>query len=185
MYPPRRGLVISQLWPSLTTELISKHLEHKIYTAKGHISQERQGLQSTAATNSNIYVDFVPSHKPLRTHKCFITIKQLDKLQGKSYSDLTGCFPIPSSRGNEYILVIYDYNSNAILAEAIPNRQAATIRDATLTMLEKLKTGEFVPKLHILDNECSGLLKSAFHKHKIIFQLVPLQPSKPSRHFKK
>ena len=59
------------------------------------------------------------------------------------------------------------------MAEAIPNRQAATIRDATLKMLEKLKTGGFVPKLHILDNECSELLKSAFQKHKITFQLVP------------
>lgn len=45
--------------------------------------------------------DFVPSHEPLQAHECFITIKQLDKLQGKSYSDLTGCFPIPSSCGNE------------------------------------------------------------------------------------
>ena len=118
-------------------------------------------------------MDFVPSQEPLRTHECFITIKQLDELQGKSYSDLTGRLPILSSRGNEYIIVIYDYDSNAILAEAIPNRQKATIRNATLKMLEKLKTGGFVPKLHILDNECSGLLKSAFEKHKITFQLVP------------
>ncbi|GFH48944.1 hypothetical protein CTEN210_05420 [Chaetoceros tenuissimus] len=40
-------------------------------------------------------------------------------------------------------------------------------------MLDKLKTGGFTPKLHILDNECSALLKAAFHKHKIKFQLVP------------
>ncbi|GFH47516.1 hypothetical protein CTEN210_03991 [Chaetoceros tenuissimus] len=156
-------------WPGLTTELISKHLDPKIYTAKGHIAQEKQGLRSTSQTDT----DFLPEQETKRTHECFVTIEKYDELNGKSYSDLTGRFPIPSSRGNEYIVVIYDYDANAILAEAIPNRQAATIRDATIKMLDKLTTGGFTPKLHILDNECSALLKAAFHKHKIKFQLVP------------
>lgn len=38
------------------------------------------------------------------------------------------------------ILVVYDYDANAILAEAIPNCQAETICDATMKMLEKLTT---------------------------------------------
>jgi hypothetical protein len=37
--------------------------------------------------------------------------------KGQIYSDLTGRFPVTSSRGNKYLLVVYDYDSNAIIAE--------------------------------------------------------------------
>lgn len=97
--------------------MISKHLEPKIYTAKGHILQEKQGHWTTSTDTLPIPdLDLYPKQEPLRTHDCFVTIKQVDQLDGKSYSDLTGRFPIPSSRGNEYILVAYDYDLNAILA---------------------------------------------------------------------
>ena len=78
-------------WPGLTSELISKHLEPKIYTAKGHILQEKQGLQSTSTDTLPIPdLDLNPEQEPLQTHECFITIKELEQLDGKSYSDLTG-----------------------------------------------------------------------------------------------
>jgi hypothetical protein len=41
---------------------------------------------------------------------------------GKSYSDLTGKFPVRSDRGNLYVLVVYLYNDNAILVEPMKNR---------------------------------------------------------------
>ena len=52
----------------------------------------------------------------------------------KSYSNQTGKFPIPSSRGNHHIIVLYHYDTNTIHAVAIPNRQAASIRDAWETI---------------------------------------------------
>ena len=36
-----------------------------------------------------------------------------------AYTDLTGRFPYRSSRGNEYILVLYHYDGNAILLEPL------------------------------------------------------------------
>ena len=38
-------------WPGLDCNLVSKHLRSKIATAKGHLNQERQGLQSTKQHN--------------------------------------------------------------------------------------------------------------------------------------
>ena len=35
-------------WPGLTTSLVKKHLPRSIFTAKGHMNQERQNLQSTS-----------------------------------------------------------------------------------------------------------------------------------------
>jgi hypothetical protein len=46
---------------------------------------------------------------------------------GKSYSDLTGRFPVRSERGNLYVLVVYLYDDNAILVEPIKNRGEAGI----------------------------------------------------------
>ena len=47
-----------------------------------------------------------------------------------SYIDLTGRFPYKSTRENEYILVGYHYDANAILATRLKNRQAASIINA-------------------------------------------------------
>ena len=40
---------------------------------------------------------------------------------------MTGRFPYKSARGNQYILAVYHYDINAILAQPIKNREAATI----------------------------------------------------------
>ena len=37
-------------WPGLTADLISKHLPKSLATAKGHLNQERQNLQSTQSS---------------------------------------------------------------------------------------------------------------------------------------
>jgi hypothetical protein len=38
---------------------------------------------------------------------------------GQIYTDQTGRFPITSSRGNKYIMILYNYESNDILAEPL------------------------------------------------------------------
>jgi hypothetical protein len=38
---------------------------------------------------------------------------------GLIYTDKTGRFPVASSKGNKYIMILYDYDSNAILAQSI------------------------------------------------------------------
>jgi hypothetical protein len=38
---------------------------------------------------------------------------------GQIYTDQTGCFPVVSSKGNTYIMVLYEYDGNAIFTEPI------------------------------------------------------------------
>jgi hypothetical protein len=40
-------------------------------------------------------------------------------ITGQIYSDQTGRFPVLSSRGSKCFMVVYDYDSSAILAEPI------------------------------------------------------------------
>jgi hypothetical protein len=174
----RRGHLTT--WPGLTTQLISKHLPKSIATTLGHQDQEAKNIRSTKnTTQKNIFPvdekemleDLSPSLEP-RTHQlCAMLFDKSEILT--SYSDQTGRFHIPSSRGNNYIFVLYNRDTNSIHAVAIPNRQAANIRDAWEKTHKLLVHQGHPPELHILDNECSQSLKDAFAKHHVAFQRVP------------
>ena len=68
-------------------------------------------------------------------------------MKRKGFSDLTGVFPHMSSRGNLDVMVMYDYDSNKILAEPIKKRQAETIQDAFLKIHKVLKSRGSEPKV--------------------------------------
>ena len=56
------------------------------------------------------------------------------------FSKITGVFPHKSSRRNVYVMIMYDYDTNAIMAEPIKNRQAPTIRNTFLNIHKTLKS---------------------------------------------
>ena len=176
----RRGHL--HTFPGLTTSLIVKHLPKSLATSLGHQDQEFKNLRSTTAwlpstpTSSSFDEiidpdDFAPP-LALRSHQvCAMLFDKRTIL--KSYSDQTGRFPVPSSRGNHYVFVLYHQDTNSIHTVAIPNRKAASIRDAWETTHKMLIHQGHPPALHILDNECSQDLKDAFQKYRIAFQRVP------------
>ena len=47
-----------------------------------------------------------------------------------TYSDQTGRFPYMLSRGNEYVMIMCDYDTNTILSAPLKNRQAKSITEA-------------------------------------------------------
>ena len=71
----------------------------------------------------------------------------------KTYGDLCGRFPVQSSRGNNYVMVIYAYDANAILAEPLKNRSAGEIVKTWKILNEKLEKAGVSPLIYILDNE--------------------------------
>ena len=87
--------------------------------------------------------------------------------------DLSGRFPHKSSQGSQYLLVIYDYDSNAILVEPLQSWQAAKINSAWKTIHKKLSRGGNEPNLYIIDNEASNELKQSMAKHTVDYQLAP------------
>ena len=94
-------------------------------------------------------------------------------MTGEAYSDQTGQFPIPSSAGNKYIFVLYDYDSSYITAIAIPSRTKEQILGAYKSAITMLTKRGFKPQLHRLDNEASTILKEYMHEEDIDFQLTP------------
>ena len=155
-------------WPGLTEKLVRRFLEPTVATAKGHLNQERKNLQSTKLPSQDTINDFFPpSDTPnVKTTEICAALFPFTAKE-TAYVDLTGRFPYRSSRGNQYFLVIYDYDSNAILAEVLKNRTAGEIKHGFMKLNSILSNCGCQPKLYILDNEASNALKNGLTKHMI------------------
>jgi hypothetical protein len=168
-------------FPGLTLAGLRRNPPQSLATAKGHQDQTRQNIRSTknkptvippdeTTTPAHQEDDFHPAHLDTRSHQCFVTFMEAT---GQVYTDQTGKFVSPSSTGNNYIMILYDYDSNHIFAEPFPNRQAATLLKAYQRLHKRLCTAGLKPQLQRLDNECSTILKDYLHEEDIDFQLVP------------
>jgi hypothetical protein len=73
----------------------------------------------------------------------------------------------------KYIIVVYDYNSDAILAEPLINHTAREILRTYTSIHTLLVKRGLRPRLRRLDNKASNILKDFMAKEDIDFQLVP------------
>ena len=119
-------------FPGLNNQKLLKHLSTSIVTYLRHLDQEHKNLQLTKKVKSKLDIEedkyFYPEIETVNTHDLCTTIIHFNTKR-KGFRYLTGALPHKSSRGNLYIMVMYDYYSNAILSEIIENKQAATIHD--------------------------------------------------------
>jgi hypothetical protein len=92
---------------------------------------------------------------------------------GQIFTDQTGRFPVVSSKGNKYVMVLYDYDSNAILAEPIKSRNQSELVRAYQKLHTYLTERGLTPRLQKLDNECPDALKQFMRAQDVEFQLVP------------
>jgi hypothetical protein len=70
-------------------------------------------------------------------------------------------------------MVLYDYDSNEILAQSITDRTAPDLLKAFQFMEQEQLARGLKPKLMKLDNEASKLLKNYLYQQDITFQLFP------------
>ena len=80
---------------------------------------------------------------------------------GKIYTDQTEKISVTSGLGNKYVLILYDHDSNAILAKGLKSRKGPEIICAFLKSTNLLKAKGLNPRFHILDNKASTELKQA------------------------
>ena len=101
-----------------------------------------------------------------------VTVKCMN-VSGKLFSDQTGQFPYKSSRGNQYIMVAYNRDSNIILVEPMKSRAEHELLRAMTKIHEHLKNRGLYLQLQILGNKYPALIKQYFRTEKITYQLVP------------
>jgi hypothetical protein len=98
---------------------------------------------------------------------------QVVNITGQIYSDQTGRFPVTSSKGNQYIMIVYDYDSAAILAEPLKNRIKQELVRAYSKLHQHLTERGLKPQLQKLDNECPAASKQCMRQANVDFQLIP------------
>jgi hypothetical protein len=69
-----------------------------------------------------------------------------NKAECLMYTNQTGKFPKKSSRGYQYIMVLIEIDSNAILVEAMKNHSAGEMIRAYQVLVEHLCTAGLTPK---------------------------------------
>ena len=131
--------------------LVQKHLPVSLATELGHLKQERQHLQSTSIT-----LPPDEDHFPLQEQKTDDIIYALTTYSEKEVAaaDLTGRFPYRSSRGNQYVMVMYHYDSNVIWGVPLKKRTAADIVEAWESLIKKLLRVD-------LNQTCSKLIMNS------------------------
>ena len=139
----------------------------------GHLRMRRQGLQSNKEKPPCIELEY-----NITTNVVYCTtMKPSTTKEWNIYSDLCGCFPTTSSRGNKYIYVMYVYDYNCILTTSMKNRSDKDMIISFTSLTEDLKIRGIHPGFHFTDNEASTALKLNMRTMNIKYQLVP-----PSNH---
>ena len=179
-------------FPWLTSELIRRHLPLSRATVKGHLDQQRKNLRSTqpkpaletptgdspetippvsalsspVSPNADGEADELSPQpdEPLAPRSHFL-YAACAEITGKVFSDQTGRFLTSSTSGNKEILILYDYDSNFIHAEAMKDRSGPEILMAYKRGHELLSSRGLRPQLQKLDNEASAL---AVHYNNIV-----------------
>ena len=120
-------------FPGLTAKSLRKHPPPSYAMVKGHLDQVRKNKNSTkpkpiADSDNEPTENAFPTESPRdRSHECFAAMFEPT---GQIYSDQTGKFITPSSQGNNYLMIVYDYDSNFIFSEPFKTKSADSILGA-------------------------------------------------------
>ena len=160
-------------WPMLTERNVTKYYPETKETPKGHMNQTRKNVRST-----KIKVKRAPMKeadtRTMKGRKVKDVYTKVYDVRNTVFSDQTGQFPTRSQRGNKYIMVMVEIDSNAILVEPIKSRKDAELTRAYRALMLRLKLAGIEPKKHILDNEVSDAMKTMIKdEYKMELELVP------------
>jgi hypothetical protein len=121
-------------WPGLTEHAVEKHLSKSTSTTKGHLNQQRQHARSNKVKDPKVIMAEPDLDQGIKTQYVYATT--IDA--GQIYTDQTDRFPVVSSKGNKYIMILHDYDSNAILAQPIKDRTAPELLRAFQVMEQEV-----------------------------------------------
>jgi hypothetical protein len=112
---------------------------------KGHLDQARKNQRSTqpklppTSPTPTIDLDSFPE-APADGARSHFSYAAVFEPTGQIYTNQTGKFVSPSSNGNNYLMILYDYDSNTIDAEPMKNRTGPKILKAYQALHQRLCT---------------------------------------------
>eukprot|EP00804_Cyclotella_cryptica_P022924 CCRYP_018758-RA/>CCRYP_018758-RA protein AED:0.17 eAED:0.24 QI:0/0/0/1/0.5/0.33/3/0/705 len=155
-------------WPGLTYTNASNFCPSSDETIKGHLSQVRQGLRSTKPKpRPTLSLPPTPASPSKELH---IWSDPISKL----FTDNMGCFPVRFRSGNQYIMLAYHCDSNAILVKPFQSRNDRHHIPAYSRLMTRLQARGHTVNHQVLDNEASAeFIRTITQDWKATYQLVP------------
>lgn len=147
----------------------------------GHMKPRRQGIRSTKLTKETKEEEKKeeeelelpqPHLERAKNHQVVCAVVATDKLKGTISTDLPGRFPFTSNMLNNYIFIMYDFDSNSIIGKSIKSRAPAELVRGFEMCYEELQKANITPILHRLDNEISEELIGAINAKQLKYQIV-------------
>jgi hypothetical protein len=138
---------------------VRKYLHKSDATVKGHMNQQRQNACSTQQCDTSDAPTLTPEDID-KTNFVYATRTN------------TGRFPTKSAKGNKYVIVLYDYDTNNILTEPIKSIKDQEIVRSYNKLDQELVDHGSKPRLQRMENACSNALRSILNQHDIQFQLA-------------
>ena len=179
----KEGLL--SLIQGVTVEAARKHLPKSAQTVMGHLHMISKGIrptpgEKTVEINELMNETMKPDNDanirheiPLnRKHKVGVSVFKFNELNRMISTDLPGRFPIKLARGNSYILVMYRYTNNAILATAIQFRLPVDTEKEYNELYKKLLLSGIIPVLQRIDNETSKKIISTINEKNLSYQIA-------------
>ena len=136
---------------------------------KRHVVQKRQNVRSTKRKHTNLIALLLTNPVSIPpSNEIHIWVKHISKL----YTDDTGKSPVRSRTGNQYIMVAYRCDSNAILAVLFTSRKYQHQLQAYDKIRQRLTDPDMIVDLQILDNKASAAYKRIITtKWEVAFQI--------------
>ena len=169
-------------FPHLTVRKIRRNKPHTVATSLGHLDQTRKNYKSTKPRTAvppaapkpepvsfSDELDIFPVLESVLTNFVYTTVKRTDQ----SFMDSTGRFPVKSRSGNEYNLIMYNYDANYIPVDEPMKRGAGRLLVAYRRGNVFFKAKGFQPKFERLDNGTSKELQEFMTSEDKSFQYVP------------
>ena len=139
-------------WPGLTYTNTSRYCPSSEETVKGHLTQSKQGIRSTKTGPPTLPTPPTSGNKhPESNKELHLWVKPISTL----YTGDTGCFPVRSRSGNQYVMVAYHCDKNAILIEPLQTQEDRHHIPAYTRIMTRLKNRGHVIDHQVLDKEDS------------------------------
>ncbi len=107
----------------------------------------------------------------------FSVSEHLPKNTGVVYNNCTGTFPFMSLDGNVCFFVMYHNKTKTIFAVPLPGLDSKNILDAYTKNFEYLVSKGFTPKINIMDNQATKVIKSYLTPQQYCLTCRARQPS--------
>ena len=102
-------------WLTITPRVVRRHFTESDETQKEHMKRQCQGVRST-----RVHEEAEPN--VLANPKAKGVYTKIYNITETMHTDQTGRFPVTSSRGNQYVMVLVEVDGNFIDAKPMKNR---------------------------------------------------------------